>query len=320
MKQIKFYLILICIIALGIFTISCDELGDVEINPEPTTYSVTFTVDGKTYESKITEGGRAVSKPNKEPTKENHKFSGWYTDGDVIYDFSKPVTKSLTLYAKFELDMEALNEGIEKLKYSIVKVENKCFNSEDMSDAVVEKGIGIIFNISNGHCFLITNNHTIGIKTGYANQIVTVQDYTGTTHNALFYKGANKPHRASSSEYDLAVICFPYNRSDLKVASYMNNTPEKDDIVISVGSTVDKVSHGTVTDIAKKEANMEEYLSDVEFNVIHHNAIPDDGINESLLFDLKLVLVGITYQTENGEAYAIPYSKIVEFLNEYVYN
>jgi len=318
MKKIKFYL-LICIV-LSVFLVSCGELGDITVNSEPTRHSVIFTVDGKTYESKLAESGRVVAKPSKEPSKENYSFAGWYTEDDSLYDFSQPVTKSITLYAKFELDMEALNDGIDKLKYSIVTVENKCFNSEDMSDAVIEKGIGIIFNISNGHCFLITNNHTIGIKTGYANQIVTVQDYTGTTHNALFYKGANKPQRASSNEYDLSVICFPYNRSDLRVAKLMSGTPKVEDTVLSVGSSTDKIAHGTITAITKKETNMEEYLSDVEFNVIHHNAIPDDGINESLLFDLRLVLVGITYQTENGEAYAIPYSKIVEFLNEYVYN
>lgn len=121
MKQIKIYL-LICIVMLGIFLVSCDELGDVDINSEPTEHSVTFTVDGKTYESKIVKSGRIISKPSKEPTKENYKFAGWYTEDDVEFDFSSPITKGFILHAKFELDMEALNKGIDNLKYSIVKV------------------------------------------------------------------------------------------------------------------------------------------------------------------------------------------------------
>lgn len=188
-----------------------------------------------------------------------------------------------------------------------------------MSDAVIENGIGFIFNISNGYCFLITNNHTISAKTGYSNQIITAEDYTGEVHKALFYKNQNKPQRASSNEYDLSVICFQYNRNDLKVADLMNNKPSIDDVVVSVGSDIDKIAQGAITAIDKKETNMEKYLSDVKFDVIHHNAIPD-GTRESLLFDLRLVLVGITYQTENGEAYAIPYAKINEFLYEYVYD
>ena len=317
MKQLKFYLLLMCIVLLAVFLVSCDELSDIEINSEPDIFSVAFMVEGKTYDRKIAEGGRVVTSPSKEPTKENHKFIGWYTDEDELYDFTKPVINSLTLYAKFELDMEALSESINDLKYSIIKVQSKCFNSEDMSDAVVEDGIGIVYYISNGHCFILTNNHTVSMKSGYNNQIITAEDYSGVTYDVLFYKGTNKPQRAMSNKYDLALVCFPYNRSDLKVANFMKNTPKADDIVISVGAPTDNVSHGTITGLDERDSKLEEYLSDIEFDVIHHNAIPA-GSSESLLFDLKLTLVGITYEAENGEAYAIPYSKIAEFLNEYV--
>lgn len=44
--------------------------------------------------------GSVISEPDT-PTYEGYLFKGWYLDGEE-YDFSKPVTKSITLEAKWE--------------------------------------------------------------------------------------------------------------------------------------------------------------------------------------------------------------------------
>lgn len=326
MKNLKIYIV-ICVCLTGMFLFGCSDLSnisDLEINPEPTIYSVTYMSEGKTYERSVTQAWRVAVKPKDDPVKENHKFIGWYLDegGDEPYDFTSPLSKSIILYAKFELDLEALNEKIANLKYSIVKVKNENYNmdGEEKTDSKIENGIGYIFNISGGYCYLVTNNHTVSIQQGYTNQKVTVEDYTGQVHDTYYYKNPNKPQRASSSDYDLAVICFKYNRSDLKVVDTKNNTLKTDDIIVSVGSTVDKIAHGTVTQITPYTADMEEYLSNIKFDVICHNAIPEDEMDESLLFNLDLSVAGLTYATEEGLAYTISYTKIQEFLYEFVYN
>ncbi len=323
MKHLKFY-ILLCICLISIFLFGCNEIPDIDVNPEPTIYSITFMSDGKTYERNVTDAWHVAVKPKNDPVKDNHKFVGWYLDeeGTEPYDFTSPISKSIILYAKFELDLEALSEDIANTKYSIVKVKNESFNldGETKTDSKIENGIGYIFNISGGYCYLVTNNHTVAIQNGYTNQTVTVEDYTGQVHDAYFYKNPNKPQRASSNEYDLSVICFKYNRSDLKVTKQKNNTPSVDDIVVSIGSTADKVAYGNVAKIEPVKTDFEEYLSKVEFDVIHHNAVPEDDINESLLFNLDMTIAGITYETNDGEAYTITYAKIQEFLYKYVYN
>ena len=69
--------------------------------PNPVkTYIVTFDFGDEIRTVSVKEGEK-VSVPKKVPKKEKHKFLGWY-DGDTKYDFNNPVTKDVTLMAKFE--------------------------------------------------------------------------------------------------------------------------------------------------------------------------------------------------------------------------
>ena len=66
------------------FTVHFDTGGG---NPEPADQNVS------------TPNGR-VKRPSPDPAREGYLFDGWFT-GEVAYDFSKPVTKSLTLTARW---------------------------------------------------------------------------------------------------------------------------------------------------------------------------------------------------------------------------
>ncbi|MBE7015604.1 MAG: hypothetical protein E7417_02135, partial [Ruminococcaceae bacterium] len=61
------------------------------------------TNGGSSISNKSVRRGVAVEEPS-EPTKEGYEFKGWYTDKDLTkkYNFSTPVTKAMTLYAKWE--------------------------------------------------------------------------------------------------------------------------------------------------------------------------------------------------------------------------
>lgn len=73
--------------------------------PAPTEeHTVSFSTDGGSVvpSQTVPSGGKAV-KPD-DPTKDGYTFQGWYTEAEAenTYDFNTPVTKSFTLYAKWE--------------------------------------------------------------------------------------------------------------------------------------------------------------------------------------------------------------------------
>ncbi|MDR0523381.1 MAG: leucine-rich repeat protein [Candidatus Methanoplasma sp.] len=54
--------------------------------------------------------GSAISAPSPPPTREGYGFDGWYSDSEctMAWNFSDPVTGSMTLYAKWELNRYAV--------------------------------------------------------------------------------------------------------------------------------------------------------------------------------------------------------------------
>ena len=72
-------------------------------NQQGTTHTVTFNADGgspKPADQKISHPYGRVKRPTPNPTREGCQFDGWFI-GEVAYDFSKPVSKDLTLTAKW---------------------------------------------------------------------------------------------------------------------------------------------------------------------------------------------------------------------------
>lgn len=66
-------------------------------------YTVKFDTDGgSAVSSKTVTRNSKVAEPA-DPTKDGYTFDGWYTDKNLTaaYDFSQPVTKNITLYAKW---------------------------------------------------------------------------------------------------------------------------------------------------------------------------------------------------------------------------
>ena len=84
----------------GTMTGGTSEKGVTGNKPNNTKFTVTFDTDGGSTapaaQHFLSTGGK-VAKPT-DPTKAGNNFVGWY-DGDNAYDFTKPVTKDLTLKA-----------------------------------------------------------------------------------------------------------------------------------------------------------------------------------------------------------------------------
>ena len=67
-------------------------------------YTVTFeTNGGSAIEAQLVPEGTFATKPATAPTKEGNLFEGWYTEQTMTnrFDFYTPITKNITLYAKW---------------------------------------------------------------------------------------------------------------------------------------------------------------------------------------------------------------------------
>lgn len=67
-------------------------------------YTVTFeTNGGSAIEAQLVPDGTFATKPATAPTKEGNLFEGWYTEQTMtnLFDFYTPITKDITLYAKW---------------------------------------------------------------------------------------------------------------------------------------------------------------------------------------------------------------------------
>ena len=77
-----------------------------------TYYDVTFNVnmEGVTPVATQTVKCNATANEPTAPTKEGYKFLGWFKDGETTaFDFTTPITKSMTLTAKWELNLQTVN-------------------------------------------------------------------------------------------------------------------------------------------------------------------------------------------------------------------
>jgi len=99
MKMKFFWLLLLA--AMTIAATSCEEPEELELEK---TYTVTFNSnDGSAVDPQTVKEGEKATRPSPDPTKDGFYFVGWFSDVALnnVYDFDTPVTKNITLYAKW---------------------------------------------------------------------------------------------------------------------------------------------------------------------------------------------------------------------------
>ena len=217
---------------------------------------------------------------------------------------------------RFEFDEAELAEAIETLDSSIVKVTHTYIEEDEQK---TREGVGVIYHIQNGYCYIITNYHTIFANENQLEPKITVTDKEGNEFLAKVFKSPNKELPAMDEKYDLAVICFAYKGSVMKPISAVNSIKGLGETVFAIGENKEFVATGYVTEYKNVSVDISEDLSKIDFDVYHHNAVPDSNVKESLLFNLDTHFLGITYYSENGKGYTIPIRQIDEFLDIYLY-
>ncbi len=293
-------------------------------------HQVTFVYNNGTASSKIVvEDGKTVSTPN-DPKKSNYLFSGWYTESSFVnrYDFSKPVTKNLTLYARYEIDAATLTNKISTdLIKGVVKIYNKSYNTflGIETSSSTSQGSGFCFHIQDGYYYVLTNCHVAKKNSSYDKQKFTIEDYQGKTYEGYLYKNPNKSVSAIAASYDLACLYFKPSSTNVKKLSIFSSNPSSNDDVISLGAPKaqsNSITYGYVYGYRKVTlSNTSTTLSNVTFEVVYHNAFINNGSSGGPLLDANLRVVGVNYAGDSsGIGYAIPAVKVNEFLRNYVYN
>lgn len=285
------------------------------------TYSVSFLSDNRTIKTETVSKGKTVSAPQ-DPQKTNYIFVGWYSDAQykTKYDFSKPITQNLSLYAKFELDAVSLTNQISQDAIrGIFKIHNKNYNTflGIETSSLTSQGSGFCFYAKNNACYILTNCHVAKANRSYDKQEITVEDYRGQTYRAYL--------QSISPEYDLACLYFEADSSKIKVFPIALQNPEKGEPIISVGAPKGQsntISYGEIRRYATITlSNTPSSSSDVTFPVMEHTAYTDSGSSGGAVLNAELTVIGVHYAgSESAQlGYAIPAEKIQEFLNRYVW-
>ena len=289
---------------------------------------VNFYVDGELYATKDVVIGQSVPMP-KSPTKENMIFIGWCTttnDKPVMYDFSSRVIGSFDLRALFTLDAVAVSNMVaQNTIYSTVEVINKLqHTSGTMVETLISNGSGVVIDISDGYCYVLTNAHVVKTEEGYEKQTITVEDPFGVAYEAQIYKNKYKNYNAYSEDFDLALLCFKYSRNHSFVEIDFGEDPKLGDYVIAIGQPnglQNAVTYGTVAGYYHVTGDEGSAASKIKFDSIIHDAYIDHGSSGGALVDANGRLVGINFAgyPTSGYGCAIPISQIMEFLNLFVY-
>lgn len=87
--------------------VGCGFICEYEQVKSQTVWVYFYSEGGSTIKDQMLKKGGYASRP-KDPTRAGYRFTGWYLDGS-LYDFSRPVTKSIILKAGWEEEKKADN-------------------------------------------------------------------------------------------------------------------------------------------------------------------------------------------------------------------
>ena len=324
-----------------------------EINDDNTTYEIDYSIDikydsidynvpdsnnpngykiiynlnnGHKIESTTTKDNK-ILKPFNDPIKIASTFVGWYEDKDLnnVFDFNKEIKKETTIYAKYETDYALLTNYVStKTIFSSVMIKSKFTDSPLSSSYFESAGSGVIISENDNYFYCLTNNHVIYRPENYKYSEYFVYDcYNNVYEGQIIKKDKN---------YDLALICFSkYDNNgkkndELNAISFSKYMPNINDKIITLSNPkkiMNVICYGEYLDLKNfKTDNENKEKSNIQFKVIAHSAEIEDGSSGSMLLDTNLNLIGINFATQVNSkdefqySYAIPFDKILEFLNK----
>ncbi len=272
--------------------------------------------------------------PNDVPKRDGHVFGGWYTDDKFkeSYDFTKPISSDITLYAKWIKKSEQtpdlkdlVNEITTSAVRATVQLSVEKYDLQGSGIFATKKNIsnstgsGVIYAEESGYYYCLTNNHVVA-KGSKTNADIGIIDYQLETYEAELV--------ASDADYDLAVVKFKKNLAE-PLAKIELGTADLavGETVIAIGSPGGQMNAVTFGEMLVMESVSIDpdaaNLSNVTFPVIRHDAHMDNGSSGGVLLNTSLKIAGINFAAASGEdgefvfGYAVPAAKVSEFLAKY---
>lgn len=195
----------------------------------------------------------------------------------------------------------------------------KVRHTSKFGSGVVSQGSGIIFYEDATKYYVLTNNHVIYDEPQYLYIEYVVSDYKGNEYTAKLH--------STDPNYDLGIIYFSKGELDLNTLSFSEADPTIDTTVISLGQPlgqINTISFGEVLGYQKLSlTDSSPENSNVQFDVIKHSSPINSGSSGGVLINNELEIVGLNYAgaksdtSQSSVAYAIPLSKIQEYLTLY---
>ncbi|MBQ3235824.1 MAG: trypsin-like peptidase domain-containing protein [Clostridia bacterium] len=191
---------------------------------------------------------------------------------------------------------------------------------------VTARGSGVAFSVDSVGAsigldtyYLLTNNHVVYADSAYDGFECVVTDCFGVSYEATV--------EYADPDYDLAVVSFKC-REEYSVLSFSLFDVEKGDLVVAMGSplgVINAVTAGSVKGFFEislsSDAVSSEKVSNVEFEVIKHDAYVNNGSSGGVLLNKDYKICGINYAAELDDSgnsvfgYAVPVTKVVEFIS-----
>lgn len=326
MKKLKLIFLLLILFSMT----SCGILGVIDIGnsflniiESINTYDVTFVYNNGLADKIVqVNKGDKIERPSVDPEKNYFTFTGWYKEStcENEYIFDDSVTKDITLYAGYSLDLTktTLTEDILKTNVVIEMVERKAsvFGTEVSSRVIT--GSGVIFKETESKYYALTNNHVVYKDEGYDSFTYSVYDYKGYKYEATL--------EANKATYDLAIVSFNKTR-ELNVIEMAEDDAELNTSITAIGQpngVTNTITTGSIKKYEKVTLDDSQNESNIKFDVIVHTAEIYSGSSGGALLDSNYKLVGINYagaENQYGrciESYAVPINKVKEFIALYL--
>ena len=285
-------------------------------------------------------------------------IEGWYTDPECEkerWNFAvDTVTEDITLYAKWEVNMEDWIWRLSRLaSKSTIMLYVRAYNSKGVMIGGGGFGSGMVIakevDKTDGkeYYYALTNNHVVAaqkdnLMVNFDHRVIHIYDhYQNIYHDAEVL--------AESNKYDLALVRFDttwdvesvagqfadpnYENGAyaVRITEFADEDPEVGYDVCSYGSPIAQQGVKTIGTISQyaggcifEEPNSVSCITD--FDVIHHTASILEGNSGGPLFGPDLKLVGVNYGSSgsnstfetNGDFWAVPISEVRNFIDKFI--
>ena len=284
-------------------------------------------------------------------------IEGWYTDPECEkerWNFAvDEVTEDITLYAKWEVDMEDWLWRLARIaSKSTIMLFVRTYNSKGAliggggfgSGMVIAKEVDPTDGVE--YYYALTNNHVVTAQNGhnmvaFDKRVVHIYDHYQNVYEAEVL--------AESNKFDLALVRFDttwevegvagsfgdpsYEKGEyaIKITEFADEDPKVGLDVCSYGSPTAQQGVKTIGKITQyaggciyEDENSVSCITD--FDVIHHTASILQGNSGGPLFGPDLKLVGVNYGSSGSNStyetskdfWAVPISQVRVFLDTFV--